>query len=268
MSVLYIRNIDGEFVPVPSLMGEQGPKGEDGAIGPQGPKGENGEQGPKGEQGPMGPQGPKGETGEQGPKGEDGAVGPQGTRGEKGDPGNDYVLTEADKTEIAEMAAGMVDVPSGGDDIQAKTIVDFVVEESVSSINIPVTEEMVEKINNATTLEIELKMPKHPDQTTRGKLNLGIFNTGGAWLLKFLGDAANTVPRNEGYNGEAKLLCVLGPSNSCVFHGVRSSGDYNSAQFDGYSSANLRSLDTIRHVWHITTDTAFAVGTTLRIEVR
>lgn len=32
----------------------------------------------------------------------------------KGDPGNDYVLTEADKQEIAEIAADMVDVPEGG----------------------------------------------------------------------------------------------------------------------------------------------------------
>lgn len=31
--------------------------------------------------------------------------------GLKGDPGNDYVLTDADKTEIAEMAAGLVEVP-------------------------------------------------------------------------------------------------------------------------------------------------------------
>lgn len=37
-----------------------------------------------------------------------------GAPGAKGDPGDDYVLTEADKEEIAEMAAGMVEVPEGG----------------------------------------------------------------------------------------------------------------------------------------------------------
>ncbi len=37
-----------------------------------------------------------------------------GTDGDPGAPGNDYVLTDADKTEIAEIAAGMVDVPEGG----------------------------------------------------------------------------------------------------------------------------------------------------------
>lgn len=47
----------------------------------------------------IGPQGPAGPQGEQGPEG------PQGI------PGDDYVLTEADKAEIAEMAAGLVEVP-------------------------------------------------------------------------------------------------------------------------------------------------------------
>lgn len=36
----------------------------------------------------------------------------KGDPGEKGDPGDDYVLTEADKQEIAEQAAEMVEVPS------------------------------------------------------------------------------------------------------------------------------------------------------------
>ena len=53
--------------------------------GPQGPAG------PVGETGPIGPQGPVGETGSAGPKGDPGA------------PGEDYVLTEADKSEIANL---------------------------------------------------------------------------------------------------------------------------------------------------------------------
>lgn len=66
-------------------------------------KGDPGAQGPQGE---TGPRGEKGETGEQGPKGETGATGPQGPKGEQGE---DYVLTDADKEEIA----GMVEVPEG-----------------------------------------------------------------------------------------------------------------------------------------------------------
>lgn len=38
----------------------------------------------------------------------------KGDPGQPGKPGNDYVLTDADKTEIAEIAAGMVDIPEGG----------------------------------------------------------------------------------------------------------------------------------------------------------
>lgn len=37
--------------------------------------------------------------------------------GDNGDPGEDYVLTEADKKEIAEMAAEMVDVPESGGNV-------------------------------------------------------------------------------------------------------------------------------------------------------
>lgn len=74
--------------------GPKGPSGKDGEVGPQGPRGKDGAIGPQGEPGPQGPAGKDGEPGPQGPKGED---------------GKDYVLTEADKQEIA----GMIDVPSG-----------------------------------------------------------------------------------------------------------------------------------------------------------
>ena len=62
--------------------------------GPQGPIGPEGPQGPIGETGPTGPQGPQGIQGEQGPQG---PIGPQG------EPGQNYILTEADKSEIAGM---------------------------------------------------------------------------------------------------------------------------------------------------------------------
>ena len=60
------------------------------------PQGEKGDTGPTGPQGIQGPAGPKGDTGE---------------RGIQGEPGKDYVLTDTDKQEIAEQAAGMVEVP-------------------------------------------------------------------------------------------------------------------------------------------------------------
>lgn len=95
--------------------GERGPAGETGPAGERGPAGE---QGRTGERGPAGPTGPKGDaftyedftpeqlaalTGPQGPAGPAGSTGPTGPAGPKGDPGNDYVLTQADKNEIADI---------------------------------------------------------------------------------------------------------------------------------------------------------------------
>lgn len=61
-----------------SKIGEQGPKGNDGA------KGDRGEQGPKGLQGERGPQGPQGERGDRGLMGLQGPKGDQGIPGVKG----------------------------------------------------------------------------------------------------------------------------------------------------------------------------------------
>ena len=69
-----------------------------------------GEKGDTGLQGNPGEKGEKGDTGAPGAKGDKGDPGPHG---EKGDPGEDYVLTPDDKTEIAEMAAELVEVPEG-----------------------------------------------------------------------------------------------------------------------------------------------------------
>ena len=98
-----------------------GPMGPAGPQGPKGDKGDRGEPGPRGLTGATGATGPKGDKGERGETGATGAVGPQGPAGPKGDKGDtgatgpagangkDYVLTEADKQEIA----GMVEVPGG-----------------------------------------------------------------------------------------------------------------------------------------------------------
>lgn len=112
--------------------GPQGPQGEpgkDGATGPQGPAGKDGARGPQGEPGKdstvPGPQGPQGEIGPAGPQGEPGPAGKDGYTpvkgvdyfdgapgkdGIDGKDGKDYVLTDADKQEIA----GMIEVPGGG----------------------------------------------------------------------------------------------------------------------------------------------------------
>lgn len=92
--------------------GEQGPKGDTGPQGPKGDKGDTGIQGPKGDtgdQGIQGPKGDKGDTGAQGPKGDTGA------KGDKGDKGDSYILTNADKAEIANTVYGMIESAEGSD---------------------------------------------------------------------------------------------------------------------------------------------------------
>lgn len=81
--------------------------GETGQTGPQGPQGIQGETGPQGIQGPQGVQGEIGPEGAQGPQGIQGPIGPQGPQGAPGQDGSDYVLTEADKAEIAEITEGL-----------------------------------------------------------------------------------------------------------------------------------------------------------------
>ena len=46
--------------------------------------------------------------------GKDGKDGKDGTNGTNGTDGKDYILTDADKAEIAEMAAELVDIPESG----------------------------------------------------------------------------------------------------------------------------------------------------------
>ena len=114
-----------ELTPGPigpqGIPGPQGPIGETGATGPQGERGPRGYQG---EQGPQGIQGIQGQTGPQGPAGKDGKDGytpikgvdyfdgtpgqdgKDGAPGKDGQDGKDYVLTEADKQEIANLVPG------------------------------------------------------------------------------------------------------------------------------------------------------------------
>lgn len=113
---------DGEN-GLPGEKGEKGDKGDpgaDGAPGAKGDKGDKGDPGAPGEKGAQGIQGEKGEKGdpgaqgiqgEKGDKGLDGAPGAKGEKGDKGDPGSDYVLTDADKSEIAALV--LAQIPDG-----------------------------------------------------------------------------------------------------------------------------------------------------------
>ena len=96
--------------------GATGPKGDTGATGPKGDKGDKGDTGAQGIQGERGLTGDKGDKGEKGDKGDTGATGAQGERGPQGiqgetgpqgpqgPRGDDYVLTEQDKQDIADIA--------------------------------------------------------------------------------------------------------------------------------------------------------------------
>ena len=108
--------------------GEQGPKGEPGDTGPAGANGTDGitpsigkngnwylgttdtGKPSRGAKGDKGDPGAKGDPGEPGPKGETGSTGPQGPAGKTPVKGTDY-FTQADKQEIAEDAAALVEAP-------------------------------------------------------------------------------------------------------------------------------------------------------------
>ena len=80
------------------------PRGVKGDTGPAGPQGPTGPAGPKGEQGPKGDKGDTGATGAQGERGPQGIQGETGPQGPQGPHGDDYVLTEQDKQDIADIA--------------------------------------------------------------------------------------------------------------------------------------------------------------------
>ena len=95
-------SVTNHKLTIPTVAGQQGPKGAQGPTGPQGATGSNGsngsqgpkgdqgakgDQGPKGAQGPTGPQGSAGSNGDQGPKGPQGATGGKGDQGPQGPQG-------------------------------------------------------------------------------------------------------------------------------------------------------------------------------------
>ena len=108
------------------------PAGRDGQDGAAGPAGPQGEQGPKGDEGPQGPKGDKDDAGPQGPA------------------GDDYVLTEADKQEIADM----VDVQGGASEWKRLTRIE-VAEDEVEYFHI--TEDENGEAFSATDFTIRIK---------------------------------------------------------------------------------------------------------------
>jgi hypothetical protein len=94
-------------MPILDLGSVRGPQGIQGIQGPEGKQGPIGPIGETGPQGPIGPQGIQGIQGPEGKQGIQGEIGPVGPQGPEGPAGKDYVLTDADKAEIA----GMVETP-------------------------------------------------------------------------------------------------------------------------------------------------------------
>lgn len=131
---------DDGFIRFEELTPEQkeelrGPQGPQGKTGPAGPQGERGIQGPKGETGSVGP---AGQNGARGPKGDKGDTGERGPQGIQGKPGADYILTEEDKNEIAEITATLV--PSGG----ASNATDVSFDDSIAGIGVSNVQEAIE----------------------------------------------------------------------------------------------------------------------------
>ena len=106
--------VDGIVDTIELTPGPQGPQGPQGIQGPIGETGPKGDTGPQGIQGLQGEQGPKGDTGPQGIQGEQGPRGEPGPKGDPGAPGEDYVLTEADKSEIANLVLASIPI---GDEV-------------------------------------------------------------------------------------------------------------------------------------------------------
>jgi hypothetical protein len=64
-----------------------------------------------------------------------GIQGPPGPVGPQGPAGNDYVLTDPDKTEIAEMAAKLVDVPGSGGNVDFQVDETLILKDGILSVN-------------------------------------------------------------------------------------------------------------------------------------
>lgn len=218
-----------------------------------------------------------------------------------GKDGDDYVLTDGDRSEIAALAAELVPSGGGGDislgisgaevgqivkitgvDDEGKptswisaeahpktTLFDFTLEESASQIKLLIDDEKKALLESAEKITISMTMPLNPDQTARGSLTLGIYSERGWWPCKPLNAAANTVPAASGYEGEVRLGIVRGPTKSCgICVGIRSNANYTTTPFTW--GGDLRTdggSGVALNYLTAETSTEFYVGTTLKMEV-
>lgn len=118
-----------------------------------------------------------------------GVVGVYGDTGPQGVPGDAYVLTEADKQTIAELAAGMVDVPTGGGSSgdSVELLLDFTTTEPVTSFNVNIPDAAVaKKLNDALEIRLWLYVPRDAADTatsTTGKVTIGIYRDWNVGML-------------------------------------------------------------------------------------
>lgn len=101
------RTEDGVQITIHDLHGDHTAALYDGATG------QTGQQGPKGDKGDTGATGAQGQQGEQGERGPQGIQGETGAQGPQGPQGDDYVLTAADKAEIAALVLAELPVAEG-----------------------------------------------------------------------------------------------------------------------------------------------------------
>ena len=119
-ATITITNRQGQSKTVDILNGKDGIDGKDGKDGAKGEKGDKGDtgatgaKGDKGDKGDTGQQGIQGIQGEKGEKGDKGDKGEQGVPGQNGQDGQDYILTTADKNEIANIIIGELPTWTGG----------------------------------------------------------------------------------------------------------------------------------------------------------
>ena len=182
---------DGSTYQFEVRNGQRGEKGLQGATGEKGDpftyadftaeqlaalKGPKGDKGDTGETGPQGPKGDKGDTGETGPQGPAGAD------------GKDYVLTEADKQEIA----GMVEV-TGGIGTTAKNLLITILRSGVYKND---------QSNNITALETALGGgATEPEEKTYAISNelINCISSNSAESIKENAAYSATLTANDGY---------------------------------------------------------------------
>lgn len=173
--------------------------------------------------GPAGPQGPAGKDGSQGPKGDVGERGPVGLQGPRGEDGKDYILTDADKQEIA----GMVEVTGGGGSGDGGNDA---------------------RIYNFDSLTLTDK--------DRAKIAEIMANINDAWQLSIVGKPVGYISKN--YNGTKLNLYTYqfsGPYSNIVSEYRVDSTSSSLNETAGYAMATLNDVAGAGSGWNYTTDT-------------